>query len=182
MIARRSTAARSCSLSPTSRSSIIIKSFDTSTWNENRSLVGFGRAVMRFREVLVLGAMASAAFCSACSPTMTVSSPTLMSGAQSVQGRRGVASTFHLDDRIIQVVDVTWPDVEEEGGVHLCEWKWYRDGKLISITPERHLNFVRTPFTLHTMRPAAPLGVGNFTVDTLIDGKVVAESAFVIVG
>ncbi len=98
------------------------------------------------------------------------------------QGRRGAATTFHLDDRIIQMVDVTWRNAGEDGGVHRCQWKWYRDGQLVSSSPVRDLDFERTPYTLHTARPAAPLGIGTYTVDTLIDGNVVATSAFTIVG
>lgn len=135
---------------------------------------------MRVRNVLSATILLSSLACAACSPTMSVSSPTLMSGAQMSQGRRGIADSFRLNDRIIQVVDFTWADPTEDGGIHLCEWRWYRDGVLVSDTPERRLDFRRTPFTLRTVRPAAPLGVGRYTVDTVIDGKVVATSAFSI--
>lgn len=112
---------------------------------------------------------------------MSVSSPTLMSGAQLSQGRRGETKDFHLNDRIVQMVDFTWADPMENAGIHQCEWKWYRDGKLVSDTPARRLYFIRTPFTLRTARPAAPLGVGRYTVDTILDGNVVATSAFTII-
>ena len=120
--------------------------------------------------------------CASCSPAMTVSNPSLMSGAELSTGRRGMASSFHLNDRIIQMVDFTWDDPTASGGIHDCEWRWYRDGKLVSDTPVKRLNFVSTPFTLRTARAAAPFGLGHYTVETVVDDRVVATSAFTIVG
>ena len=136
---------------------------------------------MMIRRMLLLGATVPALFCAACSPTPTASPPTLMSGVQDAQGRRGSADTFHLNDRIIQVVDFTWPDATEDAGIHLCEWKWFRDGQLVSDSHERRIYFARTPLTLRAARPAAPFGIGHYTVETLVDGTVVATSAFTIV-
>jgi hypothetical protein len=104
-----------------------------------------------------------------------------MSGVEGAQGRRGNTDTFHLNDRIIQIVDFTWPDPTQDAGIHSCEWKWFRDGQLVSDSHERRIYFARTPFTLHAARPAAPFGVGHYTVETLIDGQIVATSAFNIV-
>ena len=125
--------------------------------------------------------LVAAVTCSGCSPTLTVSAPTLMSGVDAARGKRGAVARFDLNDRIIQIVDFTWSDPQQDGGLHECEWKWYRAGKLVSDTPERELRFRKTPYTLYTARPAAPLGAGQYTVDTIVDGKVVATSAFSIV-
>lgn len=133
------------------------------------------------RRMVLLAAVAPTLFCAACTPNPIASPPTLMSGAQAAQGRRGNADVFHLNDRIIQVVDFTWPDATEDAGVHVCEWKWFRDGQLVSDSHERHIRFARTPFTLRAVRPAAPFGVGHYSVETLVDGSVVATSAFTIV-
>ena len=130
----------------------------------------------------LLSAFLVAASCAACSPMMTVSSPTLISGNAVAEGRRIPAASFHLDDRIVQLVDFTWPDPQQDGGVHACEWRWYRDGTLVSDTPEKRMDFRSTPFTLRTARAAAPFGPGRYTVDTLVDGKVIATSAFTITG
>ncbi len=135
---------------------------------------------MRLQDGLLLTGFLAAVSCAACSPTLNVSKPTLMSGIAVSQGVRDAAQSFHLNDRVIQVVDFTWADPQQDGGVHLCEWKWYRDGALVSDTPEKRIDFKTTPFTLHTARPAAPLGVGRYTVDTIVDGKVVATSVFSI--
>ena len=67
--------------------------------------------------ILLLGAFISALFCTACSPTLTASPPKLMSGVEEAQGRRGSTDTFHLNDRIIQIVDFTWPDPTEDAGM-----------------------------------------------------------------
>ncbi len=136
---------------------------------------------MRSRS-LYLVAPVLAGLCSACGPTIAVSDPTLVSGVDRARGKRIASDTFRLDDRIIQFVDFTWPDPRQDGGIHECEWKWYRAGTLVSDTPEKRLDFRSTPFTLVTARAAASLGVGRYTVDTLVDGKVVATSAFSITG
>ena len=133
------------------------------------------------RRMSLLGGALSALLCAACSPTLTASPPTLMSGAEGMQGRRGSTDTFHLNDRIIQIVDFTWPDATEDAGIHSCEWKWFRNGQLVSDSHERRIHFARTPFTLHAARPAAPFGIGHYTVETLLDGEVVATSAFNII-
>jgi len=135
---------------------------------------------MKFWPGLPAAAFVAAAFCSGCSSNMQVSGASLMSGAQISQGRRGETKDFHLNDRIIQMVDFTWTDPLQDAGIHRCEWKWYRDGKLVSDTPAKRLYFATTPFTLRTARPAAPLGVGSYTVDTIVDGNVVAVSTFTI--
>ena len=136
---------------------------------------------MRSRN-LHLAAPVLAALCSACGPTIAVSNPTLVSGVDRSRGKRIASDSFRLDDRITQFVDFTWADPRQDGGIHDCEWKWYRDGTLVSDTPEKRLDFRSTPFTLVTARAAATLGAGRYTVDTLVDGKVVATSAFTITG
>ena len=120
--------------------------------------------------------------CSGCSSTIKVTDASLMSGAELATGQRGTASTFHLNDRIIQMVDFTWDDPKTDGGIHECEWRWYRDGKLVSDTPMKRLDFNSTPFTLHTERAAEPFGVGRYMVETIVDDRVVATSTFTIVG
>ena len=120
--------------------------------------------------------------CAACSSTINVTDAALMSGADLSTGHRGATSTFHLNDRIIQMVDFTWDDPRTDGGIHDCEWRWYRDGKLVSDTPTKRLHFISTPFTLHTERAAAPFGAGRYTVETVVDDRVVATSSFTILG
>ncbi len=117
-----------------------------------------------------------------CTPPLHYAEPRLTSGADLSQGKRRPARTFDLDDRVVMLVDVTWPDPTEEGGFHQCQWRWYRDGQLASQSPVTRIRFVRTPMTLHTARPAAALGIGRYTVETLVDGTVVATSRFDIVG
>ena len=80
------------------------------------------------------------------------------------------------------LVDVTWPDPTVDGGLHDCQWRWYRAGQLVSQTPVRPIRFVRTPVTLQTARPAAALGIGHYTVETIVNGTMLATSGFDIVG
>ncbi len=124
--------------------------------------------------VLLLGA--------GCTQTLHYAQPRLTSGANLSQGKRRPAETFDLDDRVVMLVDVTWPDPTVDGGLHDCQWRWYRSGQLVSQSPVTRIRFVRTPMTLHSARPAAALGVGHYTVETVVDDAVVATSRFDIVG
>lgn len=117
-----------------------------------------------------------------CTPPLHYSEPRLTSGANLSQGKRRPAQTFDLNDRVVMLVDVTWPDPTAEGGLHDCQWRWYRDGQLVSQSQVARLRFARTPVTLHTARPAAALGVGHYTVETVVDDAVVATSRFDITG
>ena len=130
------------------------------------------------KSVIVLLAVVA---CGGCSQTLSVAPPTLTSGAAMTQGRRLPAASFTLADRVVMLVDITWPDPTADGGIHACTWRWYRDGQLVSQSQAR-LVFRSTPFTLRTARAAATLGVGRYTVQTLIDDQVVATSPFSIVG
>jgi hypothetical protein len=131
--------------------------------------------------LLALGLTASLAL-AGCAPPMTVSPPTLTSSASLSNGKRVSTSTFTLQDRVIMLVDFTWPDPTQEGGLHSCEWKWFRGTTLVSDTPVKRIDFRSTPWTLQTGRPAAALGTGDFTVETIVDGNVVGTGRFTITG
>ena len=135
--------------------------------------------IRAMRQVAGLAILLSAA---GCAPSLHYGDPRLTSGASLSQGRRLPVQRFDLNDRVVMLVDVSWPDPVADGGVHGCQWRWYHDGRLVSQTPTRELRFARTPVTLHTSRPAATLGIGHFTVETLVDDAVVATSRFDIVG
>jgi hypothetical protein len=89
-------------------------------------------------------------------------------------------SQFTTADYIEMLVDFTWSDPEDNGGVHVCDWKWFKDGKLVSKSLTKRLKFTSTPYTLHTERSAETLGPGNFTVQTIVDDKVVGTASFTI--
>ena len=93
--------------------------------------------------------------------------------------KRIPVQSFSLQDSVVSMVDFQWADVEHSGGEHLVEWRWYKDGALISKS-ERRLTFSTTPYTTWTTRAAASLGPGEFRVDTLLDGKVASSSGFEI--
>ncbi len=134
------------------------------------------------RALRLVAGMTAGVWVAGCTPPLQYSAARLTSGASLSQGKRLPVQRFDLNDRIIMLVDVSWPDPTADGGLHQCEWRWYREGRLVSQTPARTLRFLRTPVTLHTSRPAATLGAGHFTVDTLVDGAVVATSRFDVVG
>ncbi len=108
--------------------------------------------------------------------------PGLTSGASLSQGRRLPVQRFDLNDRVVMLVDVSWPDPVADARMRGCQWRWYHVGQLVSQTPVREIRFARTPVTLHTSRPAATLGVGHSPVETVVDGTVVATSRFDING
>ena len=133
------------------------------------------------RALIAIGLAASLAL-TRCGPAMTVSSPTLTSATALDQGKRIQTSTFTLQDRVIMLVDFTWSDPTTDGGLHDCAWKWFHGATLVSETPTRRIDFRTTPWTLRTRRAAATLGTGDFTVETIVDGAVVATSHFTITG
>ena len=90
-------------------------------------------------------------------------------------------STFGLDEIVFVVVYITWPDVTAGAGEHEAEWNWYRGNQLVSHSHNMiHLN--SAPTNLNTGRPASALGVGNYKVDTIMDGKIISTNAFTIKG
>jgi hypothetical protein len=109
---------------------------------------------------------------------LTASSAVLTSGASLAAGKRTEVSHFGRDDFVFQLVDVTWPDVSDYGGIHEVVWNWYKGGKLASTSHDDHMRFASSPFTLRTSRAAATLGTGQFSVETLVDGNVMARNRF----
>ncbi len=87
---------------------------------------------------------------------------------------------FVTSDVIRVMAFMGWPDATEEGGQHDVEWNWYRASILVSRTPSASLRFKSTPFELWTLRAAAGLTPGDYKVDTLVDGKIVATDGFTV--
>jgi len=70
-----------------------------------------------------------------------------------------------------------WDDVTKEAGHHEVVWRWYQDDRLVSQTQKR-MHFKHTPYTTWTQRAAGGLGIGHFSVATVVDGTVVSTSTF----
>jgi hypothetical protein len=87
-------------------------------------------------------------------------------------------SVFSLEDSVVCLVDFQWADVTKPSGEHSVEWRWYKDGNLVSATKKKQLNFDRSPYTTRTRRSATSLGVGHFTVTTSVDGAIMSTSEF----
>jgi hypothetical protein len=104
----------------------------------------------------------------------------LTSGANLHAGKRTPVHSFGHDDYVWQLVDFSWGNLDKLGGTHLCSFNWYRDGVLVSRTPEKYCQFGHSPWTLETHRAAATLGTGHFKVETVVDGALMASSDFEI--
>ncbi len=114
-------------------------------------------------------------------PTPHVSGSMVTSGASLALGQRIPVESFTAQDFVISIVDVQWAPVTSQAGSHMIEHRWLRDGVLVSDnTTLRWFN--RTPLELTSKRAAAALGTGHFTVQTLMDGNVVATADIDITG
>jgi len=94
-------------------------------------------------------------------------------------GKRIPISTFSLEDTVACLVDFAWSDVTHPSGDHLVEWRWYRDGRLVSQSQTK-MTFATSPYTTGTTRGASSLGPGRYKVETLLDGKEGSSCEFQI--
>lgn len=84
---------------------------------------------------------------------------------------------FSLEDSVVSIVDFQWTDVSRSAGEHNVEWRWYKEGTLVSKTA-KNLNFKGSPYTTWTRRAAGSFGPGHFSVATVVDGQVASTSEF----
>lgn len=84
---------------------------------------------------------------------------------------------FSLEDTVVSNVYFQWADVSSSSGEHRVEWRWYKEGILVSQS-EKRLKFNTSPYTTWTTRAASSLGVGHYKVDTILDGQVASSSEF----
>jgi hypothetical protein len=120
---------------------------------------------------------------SACVTTNTqprATSTTLTTDLNYKMSKRTPISVFSLEDSVVCLVDFQWADVTKPSGSHSVEWRWYKDGNLVSETREKQLYFNRSPYTTLTRRSATSLGIGHFTVTTFVDGASMSTSEFEI--
>lgn len=118
---------------------------------------------------------------SGCATTNTqphATSTTLTTDLNYKMSKRTPMSVFSLEDSVVCLVDFQWADVTKPSGEHSVEWRWYKDGNLVSATKKKQLNFDRSPYTTRTRRSATSLGVGHFTVTTSVDGAIMSTSEF----
>ncbi len=115
------------------------------------------------------------------STTPHVVSATATTGLNQRLQKRVPMTTFTLEDTIACMVDFAWSDVAHPSGAHQLEWRWYRDGILVSQA-HKDAYFKTSPFPTWTDRSAASLGPGQFRVETLLDGLNAATCEFQIKG
>jgi hypothetical protein len=114
-----------------------------------------------------------------CSITPHVSGTVLTKKEDAIQARRVPANVFSAADSVVCYVYFQWDEVTKEAGVHELAWRWYQDDKLVS-QGEKRLHFKRTPYTTWTQRSAGSLGIGHFSVATVLDGTEVSRTNFEI--
>ena len=139
------------------------------------------RWMLRFSFSALAVFMATPLFAQSTLPTPTVSGSLVTSGASLALGQRIPVQSFTTQDFVISIVDVQWTPATMQAGQHTIGHRWLRDGVVVS--EGRSLRwFNRTPLQLTSRRAAAALGAGHFTVQTLLDGNVVATSDLDIAG
>lgn len=114
-----------------------------------------------------------------CSITPHVSGTVLTKKEDAMQARRVPATVFSPADSVVCYVYFQWDEVTKDAGVHQIAWRWYQDDKLVS-QGEKRFHFKRTPFTAWSQRSAGSLGIGDFSVATILDGTEVSRTRFEI--
>jgi hypothetical protein len=104
---------------------------------------------------------------------------TVTTGYNQALHKRVPVSSFSLEDSIVCFVDFTWSDVTHGAGDHIVEWRWNKQGTLVSRT-QKKLTFNSSPYSTWTTRAASSLGPGHYSVDTVLDGQVAHSSEFEI--
>ena len=104
---------------------------------------------------------------------------TVTTGYNQALHKRVAVSSFAIEDSIVCFVDFTWSDVTHGAGVHVVEWRWYKQGALVSQS-QKKLTFNSSPYSTWTTRAASSLGPGHYSVDTVLDGQVAHSSEFEI--
>jgi hypothetical protein len=138
-----------------------------------------GRIKVRIQTGYMILALAMLASCATPGTTPHVTNTVLTKTADLVTARRVPTRVFSTEDSVVCYVYFQWDDVTKEAGHHQVEWRWYQDDKLVSQS-KKQLNFKRTPYTTWTARSAGSLGVGHFSVATVVDGQVASTSSFEI--
>ena len=126
-----------------------------------------------------VGALISLVVLSACSITPHVTGTVLTKKEDAMLARRVPATVFTPADSVVCYVYFQWDEVTKDAGRHELTWRWYQDDKLVS-QGGRSLHFRRTPYTTWTQRSAGSLGIGSFSVATVLDGTEVSRTNFEI--
>ena len=126
-----------------------------------------------------VGSLISLFVLAGCSIAPHVSGTVLTKKEDAILARRVPATVFSPADSVVCYVYFQWDEVTKEAGAHELAWRWYQDDKLVSQS-EKRLHFRRTPYTTWTQRSAGSLGIGHFSVATVLDGAEVSRTNFEI--
>lgn len=96
-----------------------------------------------------------------------------------IDGPTGIASSFNLEGRIFSFASFSWP-VDQVGGSHVLETRWYRGSDLVHRSPRGQVSWKETPGSASYAVRAADLGVGQFKVEIWLDDKLVGSRNFTI--
>ena len=136
--------------------------------------IGISRPKGYIMRLLVLLAVLGLA---SCAGKVHVDGSTLTSGAALAAGKETPETSFALDDYVRFSTRFSWQPIDQPAGLHDVDFKWFKDGVLISKTVRR-LRFAETPYSVYTARSARSLGVGHFRVETWVDNNEVGTSDF----
>jgi len=101
----------------------------------------------------------------------------LTSSISLAQGKTTPANAFQTDESIRFITHFSWLPVKTTAGIHVVDFKWYKDDKIISDSPAR-MNFNSTPYSVWSTRSAFSLGVGHFRVETWVDNQKAGQADF----
>lgn len=96
-----------------------------------------------------------------------------------IDGPTGIASSFNLEGRIFSFASFSWP-VDQLGGSHVLETRWYRGSDLVHRSPRGNVTWKETPGAASYAVRAADLGVGQYKVEIWLDDKLVGSRSFTI--
>jgi DNA mismatch repair protein MutH len=90
-------------------------------------------------------------------------------------------TTFTDTDTIHLISIVTWTNPHAGAGMREVLWRWQVNADK-SITGNRHISFLQTPYELYADIPASVLGPGPHKVECFVDEQLVDSREFTVEG
>lgn len=96
-----------------------------------------------------------------------------------LEGALGIAGRFGQEGRIFVYASFSWP-VDQQGGTHAFETRWYRGNDLVHRSSRESLNWTSTPGSASYSVRAADFGVGRYRVEVWLDDQLAGSKEFAI--